>query len=408
MNKTAKPRMGEGEFIALTALMMSLSALAIDIVLPALPNITEAFDIAKGNDTQQVISLFFLGLTLGQLFYGPFADRTGRKPAFALGIAVFISGCLIASTASGFAALLVGRLVQGVGAAAMRVVAVTIVRDLYEGAEMARIMSFAMSVFITIPCLAPIVGNGIITVADWRIIFWVQLALAAMMSVWFWLRQPESLDPSKENSNSPRGLMRLLNAAKEVCTTPTSCGYMIASGLIMGSFMGYLLSSQQIFSEIYGAGDLFAVYFAMLAIWMGLACFLSGRIVMRYGMRQLCYHATIVVILINGISIPLFFTADIPLFGFLLVMSATIFPLGFLFGNMNAIALEPLGHIAGAASSVIGVISGLLSLVIGASIGWAFNQTVIPLFSGFFMSALAALFMIYWAESDRDRDRELL
>jgi len=289
----AEQKMRFGEFVALTALMMSLVALSTDAMLPALPEIGRDLGVQRSNDNQLIISLLFLGLALGQMVYGPLSDSTGRKPAIYAGFALFISGCLLAFFARSFPMMLAGRVLQGVGAAGPRIVTVALVRDQYEGRAMARVMSFVMTVFILVPVIAPVLGQGLLIVAHWRAIFGVYLGLALITVTWFGLRQPETLVPSQR---IPFSLDRIVKAIREIIGNRIAFGYTIAAGLMFGAFIAYLNSAQQVFQEQYGLGRLFPFYFAFLALALGSASFMNARLVMRYGMRSLSRTALLAVV----------------------------------------------------------------------------------------------------------------
>lgn len=397
---TQKPKMREREFIVLMAFAMSLVALSIDTILPALPLIAESLDETKGNGIQQVVSFLFLGLTVGQLFFGPIADRLGRKPALAMGIFVFMVGSLVSAFASDFSTVLAGRLVQGFGVAAMRIVAVAIIRDKYEGASMARIMSLAMSIFILVPCVAPLLGQGILAVADWRAIFWVLLTMSGVLAVWFWIRQPETLDPAHR---APAGLKSVWAGVHETCSNRTVLWYTISLGLVQGGFVGYLLSAEQIFHQTYQTGDLFAIYFAILALSIGLSSLVNARIVERFGTQKICRVALMATIAVSIIALLGELLGSLSLTGFLVAQAGILFCLGLMFGNMNAIAMHPLGHIAGVASAVISFIKGLLGLVVGSLIGAAFDLTVFPLLFGVFSTSVATLLVVTWTDSPQSK-----
>ena len=265
------------------ALMISLVALSIDAMLPALPDIGRDLGVEKENDTQLVITALFLGLAAGQMLYGPLSDSTGRKPAIFAGVVLFIAGCLLSVFATSFTVMLLGRVLQGFGAAAPRIVTIALVRDQYEGRTMARIMSLVMAAFILVPALAPGVGQVILMVANWRAIFGVLLALAVIALVWFGIRQPETLAHDRRMPFSPG---RIALAVRETCVSRVAFGYTIASGLIFGAFVGYLNSAQQIFQKQYALGAQFPLYFAVLALSIGGASYVNARLVMRLGMRE--------------------------------------------------------------------------------------------------------------------------
>ncbi len=387
------------EFIALMALMMSLVALSIDAMLPALPDIGADLDALAENETQLVLSALFGGLAIGQLFYGPLSDSIGRRPAVYIGAAIFAAGSLCAIFAQDFTMILIGRALQGLGAAGNRIIIVALIRDCYEGRAMARIMSFILSLFILIPIIAPALGQVILWVSDWRMIFIALLAISIASIVWFALRQPETLPPENRR---PLSVPVVFDAFTEAATNRVTFGYTMATGMIFGCFQGYLVSSQQIFQEIYLAGDWFAVYFAIPAVAFGIAGFFNARLVMRYGMRRMIRVALAAVIATSAVFGTFgFFAAGVPpLTALLVYLSGVFFCMGLLFGNLNAVAMEPMGHIAGSASAFIGFVSTLVSIVFGLLIGQSFNGTVLPMVTGFGVLCAVAFGIGLWADRD--------
>lgn len=291
------PQLRFGEFVTLTALIISLVALSIDVMLPALQQIGGELGAPRANDAQLVITALFVGLALGQVFFGPLSDSVGRKPAIYAGLLLFIIGCLMSILATDFTVMLAGRVLQGLGAAGPRSVTVALVRDQYEGRAMARVMSLVMAVFIMVPALAPGIGQIILAIAHWRAIFGFMLVVAVVSLVWFALRQPETLAPERRARFSPG---RILLAVRETCTSRVAFGYTLASGLIFGAFVGYLNSAQQIFQIQYGLGALFPLYFGALALAIGGASLVNARLVLRHGMRRISAWA---LGLLTGLSL---------------------------------------------------------------------------------------------------------
>ena len=273
-----------GEFVTLMALMTSLGALSIYAMLPALSDIGRELGVVDTNDPQLIVSTLFLGLTLGQMVYGPISDSIGRKRPIYADLAIFLTGSILAVFAWSFPAMLVGRFLQGFGVAAPRIVAIALVRDQYEGRAMARIMSLIMAVFIIVPAVAPALGQGILEIAHWRAIFGMLLALGVIAFLWFSQRQPETLAPDRRIRWSAH---RLATALFETLRNRIAIGYAGAAGLIFGGFIGYLISAPQIFQQLYGLGAQFPFYFGALALAISAASYLNSRLVMRYGMRLL-------------------------------------------------------------------------------------------------------------------------
>ncbi len=380
------------EFVALMALSMSLVALAIDAMLPALAEIGSDFGLARDNDRQLVLTVLFLGLSLGQLFYGPASDTLGRRGPIFFGFGLFILGSVLAVMAPTFEWLLVGRFLQGLGAAGPRILTVAIIRDCAEGREMARLMSLVMMVFILIPAIAPALGQVILLIASWRGIFMALLLLSCMTLVWFYLRQPETLS---SEARRPISLTSLGSAFVEILRTRVAVVYTLAGGMIFGSFVGFLNSAQQIFQELYGLGVLFPAYFAILALTIGCASLINARLVVRLGMRFLCILGLGMTVLTSAVFLAYCLIREPGLWLLMAYLMVTFFCTGILFGNISALAMEPLGHVAGLASSLIGSVQTLISLFLGYLIGYAYDGSVVPLVMGFFLLGTLA-FGLMW------------
>jgi DHA1 family bicyclomycin/chloramphenicol resistance-like MFS transporter len=386
------------EFVVLISMMTSLVALSIDAMLPALPHIGGDLSVQNANDSQLVVSSIFLGLAVGQLFFGPLSDRTGRKPAIYAGYSLFIAGSLLAVSAMSFPMLLIGRLLQGLGMSAPRGVSLALVRDQYEGRSMARVMSFVMTVLMLVPMIAPMAGQAILLIAGWRSIFGFLMLFAVATLLWFALRMPETLALEKRASFSPR---RIVSAMREIFGIRSAVGYTVSAGLISGLFLGYLNSAQQVFQEQYALAERFPLVFALVALSLGIASFLNARLVMRFGMRFLAKWSLLVVFGLSGIvfGITLLFAGQPPLWGFVLYLMTAFFCVGILFGNLNALAMEPLGHLAGIGAAVVGSLSTLISLPLGTIIGRSYNGTVLPLIGGIAILAGLTILVMRWVEA---------
>ncbi len=404
MKKHSGPALSMGEFVPLMALMISLIALSIDGMLPALPSIGTDLRVQADNDQQLIVTALFLGLGFAQMIYGPLSDSIGRKRAIYSGYVIFVIGCLLSILSSNFEIMLVGRVLQGVGAAAPRIVCIALVRDQYEGREMARIMSFIMGVFIMVPALAPVVGQGIMMVSHWRSIFVMFLLLAIIAWIWFALRQPETL-PSERRV--PFSIGVIWGGVKETCGSRIAFGYTIVAGLVFSSFVGYLSSAQQMFEVIYDITDLFPLYFAVLALAIGLSSFFNAQLVMRFGMRLLSSYALksmtalslVYFLYAVSVSAPPPFALNMAYF------VGCFLCIGILFGNFNALAMEPLGHIAGTGAAVIGSVSTLISVLLGTVIGQIFDGTVVPLVAGFAILGVLAIVVMWWTERGGRHDK---
>ena len=385
------------EFVALMAMLISLVALSIDAMLPALGEIGRDLGVTRDNDVQLVVSLFLLGLAIGQVVYGPLADSFGRKPALLAGLALYMVGVLMSLFAQSFALMLAGRVMQGLGVAGPRIISVAIIRDHFEGRRMARVMSFVMAVFVIVPVVAPAMGQGIMLIANWRSIFGVFLLIAILASMWFTLRQPETL---RIEARMPFTWARITTGFGQVLTTKSALGYTVVAGLVFGAFVGYLSTAQQVFQEQYALGPRFPLYFALLSLALGAASLANARLVMRFGMKPLARWSLLVIAALSvgflGIAIP---TAGQPPLGVLVAYLLLVFFCeGLLYGNMNALAMKDLGHVAGIGAAVVGAVSLLISIIGGSIIGQSYDGTVMPIVVGFGTLSIAALATMRWVD----------
>lgn len=380
---------------------MALTALSIDAMLPALSQIGADLHVENPNNRQLVVSMIFMGLAVGQLFFGPLSDSTGRKPAITAGLLTFMGGTILSMAAVNFPMLLLGRLLQGIGASAPRAVTLALVRDQFSGRAMARVMSFVMTVFILIPMLAPSMGQAILSFSGWRTIFGSILLLAIVALTWFMLRQPETLAPEKR---APFTARRIVNATQEIMKNRLALGYTVTAGLVSGAFIGYLNSAQQIFQEQYALGALFPVYFGVIASSIGLASLLNSRLVMQLGMRLLVRSTLLIIFVLSvaALGAAAAFGAQLPLWLFMTYLMLSFFCVGVLFGNLNSLAMEPLGQVAGIGAAVVGALSTLISVLLGTLIGQSYNGTILPLVIGLGVLTSLSLGVVRWAEADAE------
>ncbi len=386
------------EFVILVSMMMSLTALSTDAMLPALSHIGSDLNVQNDNSRQLVVSVLFMGLAVGQLFFGPLSDRVGRKPAVFAGYAVFIVGAILSVFAFSFPMMLFGRLLQGVGISAPRSVTLALVRDRFEGRAMARVMSFIMTVFILVPMIAPTMGQAILLFAGWRSIFGSFVLMAVITLVWFGLRMPETLAPE---NRAPFSLRRIMTTALEIIKIRPAIGYTVIAGLVSGAHLGYLNSAQQVFQEQYALGELFPLFFAMIALSIGVSFLLNARLVMRYGMRSLVRWSLLMVFTLSLAALGMaLLTKGQPPLGLLMgYFMITFFGIGILFGNNNALAMQPLGHIAGIGAAVVGSLSTLIAVPLGMLIGQSFNGTILPLVAGIAILTGISLIVVHWTEA---------
>ena len=384
---------GQKEFIILMAMLMSMVALTIDAMLPALIQISTSLNAEHINDGQLIVGTVFLGMALGQMIYGPMSDAYGRKPAIYLGIIIFLIGDIISITAQDFNIMLLGRILQGMGAASCRVVTLAMIRDCFEGKEMAKVMSLIMMMFIMVPAIAPAIGQGILLFAGWRSIFIFLLVFGLIAFIWLALRQKETL---LDKDRIPLSISNVISGINETLSTTTTRNYMISGGIMFGAFIGYLTSSQQILQIQYDLGKLFPIYFGILALAIGISSFINSKLVMHFSLEKLCIFA---LAAICGLSL-IFFGLTIvfggnPSLWFLMpYLIGMFFGFGILFGNFNTLAVHPLGHIAGIANSVISTVQTLISVIIGSYIGQSYDGSVQPLTIGFLVCATLTLFIV--------------
>ena len=394
--KGGTPAIRGTEFVFLVALLMSLGALSTNTMLPALPMIGRDLGAPLPNDVQFVITSVFLGLAVGQMLFGPLSDRIGRKAAIHAALALFMAGCVVSVFASTFPAMIAGRVLQGIGVAGPRVVTMALVRDQYEGARMARLMSTALAVFILVPTVAPALGQVIVWLSGWRAIFATFLVVAAIAFAWLALRQPETLPPERRRAFSPSSIGR---AVIEIVRIRAALGYTLATGFVFAPFLAYLSTAQQIFQEAYDTGALFPAYFAVLILALGGALLVNGRLVIRFGMRRLTSVAALAVALVSiiGWAGAFAFEGLPPLWIFLAYLMSVFVCVGFAFGNLSALAMEPLGHLAGAGAAVVSSLSTLIALSFGTLVGQRFDGTMYALVAAFAISGAAAFAATVWA-----------
>lgn len=382
------------------AFMMSLVALSIDAIMPAMTMIETSLQLTASQDIQLVISLVLLGQGFGQLLFGPLSDTFGRKPLIYAGYSVFLVSTVVCMYAQTYEALLIARFMQGFGLAAPRVLTMAIIRDKYAGPRMAQVMSFIMVFFILVPMIAPLMGQGILLVAEWHAIFGVMLTFGILSLIWFALRQPETLSPEhlKELKISV-----LWATCREVLTTPVAMAYTLAAGILSGAFISYLASAQQIFGNQYELGEYFAVYFAGMALVYGIASFFNGKFVVRKGMQYMVLRAFAVLVTASIVFMPIVISEDYmpPLTWTTAYFVVAFASVGILFGNLNSLAMEPLGHLAGFGAAVVGAVSTLTAVAIALFIGSLFDNTLLPLMLGFCGCSIAAAVVVFAIERFR-------
>lgn len=392
----ASPRhapLGFKSFVVIVAALMGLNALAIDIMLPGLPAIGAAYGLYDPNRAQTVIVAYLAGFGGGQLAIGLLADRYGRKPVLLAGLIAYALAALACIVAPSFETLLLARLVQGVASSAPRVISTALVRDCYSSRQMAQVISLSMMIFMAVPVLAPAIGQLILLVAPWPAVFAV-LALYAGVMAWICAtRLPETL--AVENRR-PISLRATGQAFGSVLGSRLTMGYTLAAGAFMGALFGFVTSAQQVLGEVMGLGIWFPVVFAPVAGTIALSSFVNAGLVERWGMRLLSHIAVLTFIGLSAIL--LLVSAWITLVPFLILLSAMMLMVGLTFSNFNALAMEPQGHVAGTAASLIGTITVLMGTIIGFGIGQSFDDSIVPLSAGFLFCGLLTLTILLVTE----------
>lgn len=386
------------EFIALVAALMALNALAIDIMLPGLQQIGASLAVENENHRQYVITAYILGFGAPQLLYGPISDRLGRRGPLLVGMVVYVAAAGAASFAPSFEMLLALRFLQGLGAAGTRVIAVSLVRDVFGGRAMAEVMSLVFMVFMIVPVVAPLLGQGVILFSEWPMIFVLMAAIATIATLWAFLRLPETLAQERRR---PFSAAAVLDGFRIVLTNQVALCYTIASTLVFGGLFGFINSAQQIYVGIYRLGVWFPVLFAVVAGMMAVSSFANARLVGRFGMRRLSHGALLGFLAVNVVTFSLALAGPVPLWAFATLFTLAMLQFGWIGSNFNAIAMEPLGHVAGTASAVQGFIQTLGGGLIGAGIGQAFDGTVVPFTAGFCLLGFGALALVLVGEKGR-------
>jgi len=390
--------MGFPEFVVVIASIMALNPLAMDMMLPALPDIRSAFGIADANLPQMVLSTFLIGFGAGQFLMGPLSDRFGRRPVLIGGMILYGVASLLAIAAPSFELLLLARALQGFGTSATRVIATSVVRDCYAGRRMASVMSLAMMVFVAVPVVAPSFGQAVLLLTQWRGIFVVLMLYGVFTLVWSALRMPETLPEANRKSLA---IGEVLRAYAQTVTNRQTLGYALACGGVWGAMVSFVFSSQQVFTEIYHLGHYFPLAFAAAATGVAIAGFLNSRIVGRVGMRVISHGALVVYAVVAAVMLVAEQMQMLPLSLFMVLAMLMMFAFGLMMANFTALAMEPHGNIAGTASSLYGSITTLLGIGIGILIGQSYDGTLLPFAMGFFLCALTALAIAAITEKGR-------
>lgn len=395
---TPNPRpagMHPREFIAFIAAVMAVNALGVDLMLPALSDIGHELSVTAANHRQWVITFYMFGFGAGQLFYGPLADRFGRRPVLIASLAGFVAASIFAASSATFGALLGARMLQGLMSASTRVLAVAIVRDGASGRRMARTMSMAQMIFFIVPILAPTLGQGLLAFGPWRFIFYALGGFAAFVLAWSALRLTETLPESRR---LPISVARLRESYALTLSNRFSLGYAVAASLTFGGIIAFVSSSQQIFVDEFGAGDQFTWLFAICAGAMGFASFANSRLVERLGTRLISQSAVLGLIALSVVHILVIEAGWETLTTYIIMQALSMTCIGLCGSNFGSMAMEPVGHIAGTASSVQGFITSIGAVIVGSAIGQSYSGTTLPLAIGYLLIGLVVLAIIYVVE----------
>lgn len=395
---TPTRRLSLPEFVALTAALMALNALAIDIMLPALPQMGADFKVPQENDRQLIIVAYMLGFGVSQLFYGPLTDRFGRRSVLFISLFFYVVAAIMCVYAPTFELLIAARAFMGASAGGSRVIAVSAARDLYVGRQMAKVMSLVMIVFMSAPIVAPFFGQLMLKSMSWHGIFWVLAVFGAIMFLWVLIRMPETLPKDRR---VPLNIPTMFRNYWKVIRTREALGYTIASGFLFGGLMSYISSSEQLYHEVYDTGDWFALWFAGAAIAMSISNLVNSRLVERVGMRPISHSALIAFVLVSIVHAIIAMQGPVPFPLFYTLVIIAFFAIGFQGPNYNAIAMEPLGALAGSGAALIGFASSFVSASIGGLVARQFDGTVTPIFIGHAVVGSLALITIFITEKGK-------
>ncbi|MGK6324342.1 multidrug effflux MFS transporter [Sphingomonas sp. DT-51] len=383
------------EFVAFVAALMGVNALGVDLMLPALAHIGQDLAVSAANHRQWIVTVYMMGFGLGQLLYGPLADRYGRRPVLIVTLVGFVAASIFAASAGTFAALLGARLLQGLMSASTRVLAVAIVRDTAAGRQMARTMSIAQMIFFIVPILAPTLGQGLLAFGPWRFIFYALGGFAAFVLAWTLLRVPETLARERRVAIS---LANLRHNYAQTLTNRFSIGYAVAASLTFGGIIAFVSSAQQIFVDEFGAGDRFTLLFALCAGAMGCASFANSRLVERLGTRLISQAAVLALIALSLAHLLVITAGWETLVSYIVFQALSMTCIGLCGSNFGAMAMEPVGHIAGTASSVQGFITSIGAVLVGSAIGQSYAGTTLPLALGYLAIGVAVLALVWVIE----------
>ena len=393
-----KKTIGQRELVVMVALLMSLNALAIDGMLPALDDMARELGAEEGNRRQLVVAIYLLANGLGCLVPGAFADRFGRRPLLMLSLASYAVLSLAISLVQDFTALLALRAVQGVLTAGLMVVPNAIIRDRYEGDRMAKLMSLVSAVFIAVPVIAPSLGQAVLLFAGWRWIFVGLAFMAGLAALWVWMRLPETLDPANRQRIE---LGTITTNMRVALINRASIGYVLGTMLLIGAVFGYVNSAQQLIGEHFAMGDMFPLVFGGTAAMMVVSNIVNSRIVERFGARRVSHTGVFVFIVVSMAQVWAAHYRPDSLAWFLPLMATNLALLGFLGANFGSIAMQPFARIAGAASSIQTFFRMFGAAVVGLIIGQSYDGTAQPFALALLICSISALLLVSYSEKGR-------
>ncbi|AGA64520.1 hypothetical protein B488_05280 [Liberibacter crescens BT-1] len=399
--KLKQANMRSAEFITLMAMLMAMNSLAIDIMLPSLPEIAKTLHVVSENDRQHVISFYLIGFGIAQLFYGPFSDRFGRKVVILTGLYIYMLSSITVLAVDSFTELLILRFIQGIGAAATRVITVSIIRDLYHGKEMAKIMSITIMLFMAMPILAPVIGQSIILITNsW---YWIFISMAIIISIlilWCSLRLPETLDPKDRR---PLNFISVAEGLVSIFKNRLAIFYTLANSLILGSLLGFVSTSQQIYTEVYDLGVLFPLAFAIGGVSISIASLINSRLVEHLGARLVSHLAMISFVGITSLWFLIQISEPTPMniVIFISFFFLATFNFALMNSNFTSICMEPFPNLAGMAASIFGFINTIASTIISVIIGQFYNKTTLPIVTSYFIISIITLFLVLFAEKGK-------
>jgi DHA1 family bicyclomycin/chloramphenicol resistance-like MFS transporter len=372
---------------------MAVNALGVDLMLPALADLGRELGVVTANHRQWVVTAYMLGFGIGQLAYGPLADRYGRRPVLLVALIGFVAASVFAASAATFAALLGARVLQGLMSASTRVLSTAIVRDRYSGRRMARIMSVAQMIFFLVPILAPTLGQLLLGFGPWRFVFYALAAFGAAVCAWAALRLPETLPVESRMPLSSVG-----RSYRTVLTDRYSLGYAVAASLTFGAIIAFVSTAQQVFVDEFGAGRRFTLLFSACALAMGCASFLNSRLVERLGTRLISQSAVLGLIALSAIHLAVIASGGESLPTFVVLQALSMTCIGLCGANFGAMAMEPVGGMAGTASSIQGFITSIGAVIVASAIGQSYDGTTLPMCVGYLGIGLVVLLIVLVVE----------